>query len=207
MLFATAEALANEESIDECHAYGDEILKQAKSIRETVKNLSLYTRPGALHDLQRVDITTSVADAVHLAQRTLHGNEIEFKISSTPEMEIMAKSEEIQQVLFNIVRNAIQAIDGRGRIEINTIEDDSWVSVNIQDNGPGISDEHLSRIFDPFFTTKGPDQGEGLGLYIVRQIVTRYQGTIDAENTANGGTRFMIRFPVADRKKTEEVNL
>ncbi|UCB54584.1 MAG: PAS domain S-box protein, partial [Thiotrichales bacterium] len=207
VLFATAEALANETNIDECRAYGDEILKQARSIRETVKNLSLYTRPGALHDLQRLDIATSIADAVHLAQRTLHGNEIEFRIDSIPDLEILAKSEEIQQVLFNIVRNAIQAIDGKGRIEISTVEDDAWVSVNIQDNGPGISDEHLTRIFDPFFTTKGPDQGEGLGLYIVRQIVTRYQGTIDAENAASGGTRFIIRFPVAGRKNTEEVHL
>lgn len=207
VLFATAEALANEDNIAECRAYGDEILKQAKNIRETVKNLSLYTRPGALHDLQRVDIATSVADAVHLAQRTLHGNEIEFNISTIPTLEILAKSEEIQQVLFNIVRNAIQSIDGKGRVEINTIDDADWVSINIQDNGSGISNEHLKRVFDPFFTTKGPDQGEGLGLYIVRQIVTRYQGTIDAENAASGGTRFVIRFPIADREITEEERL
>ena len=207
VLFATAEALANEENIDECRAYGNEILKQAKSIREIVKNLSLYTRPGTLHDLQRVDIAMSVADAVQLARRTLHGNEIEFCINTTPSIEIMAKSEEIQQVLFNIVRNAIQAIDGKGRVEINTIDDGDRVSVNIQDNGSGISKDHLKRIFDPFFTTKGPDQGEGLGLYIVRQIVNRYQGTINAENAASGGTRFVIRFPIADREITEEVQL
>lgn len=207
VLFATAEALANEENIAECRAYGDEILKQAKNICETVKNLSLYTQPGTRHDLQRVNIATSVADAVHLARRTLHGNEIEFKISTIPALEILAKSEEIQQVLFNIVRNAIQSIDGKGRVEINTVDDGDWVSVNIQDNGSGISNEHLNRVFDPFFTTKGPDQGEGLGLYIVRQIVTRYQGTIDAENAASGGTRFVIRFPIADREITEEERL
>ena len=207
VLFATAEALADEEDIAECRAYGDEILKQAKNIRETVKNLSLYTQPGTRHDLQRVDIATSVADAVHLARRTLHGNEIEFNISTIPALEILAKTEEIQQVLFNIVRNAIQAIDGKGRVEISTLDDGDWVSVNIQDNGSGISHEHLKRVFDPFFTTKGPDQGEGLGLYIVRQIVTRYQGTIDADNAACGGTRFVIRFPIAAREITEEERL
>lgn len=205
VLFATAEALAHENDIAECHAYGQEILKQAKSIRETVKNLSLYTRPGALHDLQRVNVATSIAEAVHLAQRTLHGNEIEFDLNTIPALEILAKSEEIQQVLFNVVRNAVQAIDGKGRVEITTIDEGDRLSISIADTGPGISSEHLNRIFDPFFTTKGPDQGEGLGLYIVRQIVNRYQGTIDAENAASGGTRFVIRFPVADRETTEEV--
>ena len=110
-------------------------------------------------------------------------------------------------MLFNIVRNAVQAIDGKGRIEIDTVLDGGRVSVSIQDNGSGISTEHLKRIFDPFFTTKGPDQGEGLGLYIVRQIVTRYRGTIDADNAASGGSRFVVRFPIADREITEEERL
>jgi len=75
--------------------------------------------------------------------------------------------------------------------------------VRIQDSGTGIPNEHLKRVFDPFFTTKGPDEGEGLGLYIVRQIVTRYRGTIDVENAAGGGARFVIRFPISDPKNAE----
>ena len=198
VLFAVAETLTDENSINQCHAYGHEILKQAKKISETVKNLSQYTQPGNRHDLQRVDITTSIADAVHLAQQTLRGPQIEFKITASPVPEILAKSEEIQQVLFNVLRNAIQAIDGNGQIKIDTVPEGGWVSVRIQDNGAGISIEHLKRIFDPFFTTKGPDEGEGLGLYIVRQIVTRYQGTIDVENAGDEGARFLIRFPVTE---------
>jgi len=196
VLYATAERLTSENDVTRCHAYGHDILKQAKSIAATVKSLSQYAQPGTRHDLQRVDITRSVADAVHLAQSTLRGNQVDFKISESPVPEILAKSEEIQQALFNIVRNAIQAIDGKGRIEISTLQEGDWVTVRIQDNGAGISNEHLKRVFDPFFTTKGPDEGEGLGLYIVSQIITRYQGTIDVEKTADGGTRFIIRFPI-----------
>ena len=198
VLFAVAETLTDENNINQCHAYGHEILKQAKKISETVKNLSQYTQPGNRHDLQRVDITTSIADAVHLAQQTLRGPQVEFKITASPVPEILAKSEEIQQVLFNVLRNAIQAIDGNGQIKIDTVPEGGWVSVRIQDNGAGISNEHLKRIFDPFFTTKGPDEGEGLGLYIVRQIVTRYQGTIDVENAGDEGARFLIRFPITE---------
>jgi PAS domain S-box-containing protein len=206
VLLATAEALTHENDINQCRTYGHEILKQAKNISETVKNLSRYTQPGTRHDLERVDITSSVDDAVHLARRTLSGNQIEFKITTGPAAEILAKSEEIQQVLFNILRNAIQAIDGKGRIEIQLAQRGDWVSVRIQDSGSGIPPEYLKRVFDPFFTTKGPDEGEGLGLYIVRQIISRYRGTIDVENT-DCGALFIIRFPIANQKYTEEEHL
>jgi PAS domain S-box-containing protein len=204
VLLAAAEALTDEKNVTQCRAYGEEIIKQAKNIAETVKNLSRYAQPGTRHDLQRVDINRSITDAVHLAKRTLRGNQIEFKVTTSPTPEILAKSEEIQQVLFNIVRNAIQATAGKGRIEIHTQQEEDWVTVRIRDNGTGIRNEHLKRVFDPFFTTRGPDEGEGLGLYIVRQIVTRYRGTIDVENADGGGARFVIRLPVANRKYTEE---
>ena len=70
--------------------------------------------------------------------------------------------------------------------------------------GSGIPHELLNRVFDPFFTTKGPDQGEGLGLYIVRQIVTRYDGAITVDNVDAGGTRFEIRFPATGGPTGEE---
>lgn len=204
VLFAAAEALIDEKDITRSRDYGVEILKQAKNIAETVKNLSLYAQPGTRHDLRLVDITDSVADAVHLAQRTLCGNQIVFKVIMDPVPEILAKSEEIQQVLFNILRNSVQAVSDKGRIEIHTTLEGGLVSVSIQDNGPGIPKDHLNRVFDPFFTTKGPDEGEGLGLYIVRQIISRYQGTIDVENADSGGARFMIRFPIANRTLNQE---
>jgi len=203
VLFAAAEELADEKDINQCRLYGETILKQAKNIRETVKNLSLYVQPGSRHDLQAVDISTTIKEAVHLAQQTLQGNQIEFSIDTKPGLEIQAKSEEIQQVIFNILRNAVQAIDDRGRVIIRLRQQDDCLEINIEDNGPGIPHEHLKRVFDPFFTTKGPDEGEGLGLYIILQIVTRYRGTIDVENVVEGGTRFVLRFPFTSNKPTE----
>jgi PAS domain S-box-containing protein len=200
VVLAAAEALTDETDIGQCRTYGHEILKQAKNIAETVKNLSRYAQPGTRHDLQRVDINASVAGAAHLAQRALRGDQIEIKITTSSAPAILAKPEEIQQALFNLIRNAIQAIAGKGRIEIHTAQEGDWVTVRIQDSGAGIPQAHLKRVFDPFFTTKGPDEGEGLGLYIVRQIVTRYRGTIDVDNATGGGARFVIRFPTADLK-------
>ncbi|MGB5082394.1 MAG: ATP-binding protein [Burkholderiales bacterium] len=203
VILAAAEALRGEPDLVRCRAYGEEIFRQAKNVAAIVKNLSRYAQPGARHDLQRVDINASVAGAVGLARRAQRDDRIEIRTTTSPAPEILARPEEIQQVIFNIVRNAIQAIAGRGVVEIRTAQEGDWVAVRIQDSGTGIPNEHLKRIFDPFFTTKGPDQGEGLGLYIVRQIVTRYRGTIGVENAAAGGARFSIRFPIADPKNAE----
>jgi PAS domain S-box-containing protein len=200
VVLAAAEALTDEQDLAQCRAYGHEIIKQAKNMAETVKSLSRYAQPGARHDLQRMDLNTSVAGAVRLAGSVLRDNRIEIKTTTSPVPDILAKPEEVQQVVFNIVRNAIQAITDRGLVEIRTAQEGDWVIVRIQDTGTGIPAEHLNRVFDPFFTTKGPDEGEGLGLFVVRQIVTRYGGTIDVENVTGGGARFVIRFPVADQK-------
>jgi PAS domain S-box-containing protein len=204
VLQAAAEALESEDDIDSCRIYGHEILKQAKRIAATVKTLSQYARPGSRHDLQRVNIAEAVAEAVHLARNSVRGDRIEFSIDVDAGLQILAKTEEIQQILFNILRNAIQASNDGATIEITAARQGSWVELNIRDFGSGIPDDCLQRVFDPFFTTKGPDEGEGLGLYIVRQIVTRYGGTIDVENADAAGSRFVIRFPVADREKDQE---
>lgn len=196
-ILATTEALAVEPRLAQCHAYAQDILRHVKSIAETVKNLSHYAQPGSRHDLQRVDVNAAVEGAVRLARRALHADAVEIRTETDAVPQILAKAEELQQVFFNVVRNAIQAISGRGRVDIRTASHERWVSVTVQDDGPGIAAENLKRVFDPFFTTKGPDQGEGLGLYIVRQIVTRYRGTIEVENAAGRGARFVMRFPAA----------
>ncbi|MDH4172618.1 MAG: PAS domain S-box protein [Betaproteobacteria bacterium] len=197
-ILATAEALAVEPSLAQCHAYGLDILRHVKDIAEIVRNLSRYAQPGSCHDLQRVNVNAAVEGAVRLARRAIRADAVEIRIEAGPVPDILAKAEEVQQVIFNVVRNAVQAIAGSGRVDVRTRADGGWVGVTVQDSGPGITAENLKRVFDPFFTTKGPDEGEGLGLYIVRQIVTRYRGTIGVENAAGGGARFLIRFPGAD---------
>jgi PAS domain S-box-containing protein len=203
VVLAAAEALTAERDPARCRSYGEEILRQTRRIAETVKSLSRYARPSAQHDLQRVDINAPITEAARLAGRVLRDGRIAIKTTAGRVPDILAKPEDIEQAAFNIIRNAIQAIAGEGTIEIETGEEAGWATARIEDSGSGIPSEHIKRIFDPFFTTKGPDEGEGLGLYIVRQIVTRYRGTIDVENVAGGGARFMIRFPAVGVENTE----
>jgi signal transduction histidine kinase len=110
---------------------------------------------------------------------------------------IRGDGSELNQVWTNLIDNAIDAMDGHGQLRIRTSHDMRAVLVEITDQGRGIPSELASRIFDPFFTTKEVGKGSGLGLDIVRRIVTdRYGGEVSFESVP-GETLFLVRLPLA----------
>jgi len=113
---------------------------------------------------------------------------------------IMADPHQLQQVFVNILGNARQAIEPfqrEGRIVIRTQARDGWVTIEFQDNGPGIRPEHLARIFDPFFTTKPAGKGTGLGLSLSYGLIQEHGGRITARSELGHGATFQIELPVA----------
>jgi len=102
--------------------------------------------------------------------------------------------QEFQQVLVNLISNAIDAVGSDGKITVTTGSDDSYVWLEVEDDGVGIADEDLQRVFDPFFT-QGKERGTGLGLSVSYGIVSRYGGQIDVESKPSKGTRFTVVFP------------
>jgi signal transduction histidine kinase len=101
----------------------------------------------------------------------------------------------IRQVVMNLLVNAVQAIEGTGKITIHTSRSDSEVSLSITDTGTGIPPEIRERIFDPFFTTKRVGEGTGLGLSIVHTIVGTFGGSVAVESVVGSGTAFTLTFP------------
>jgi signal transduction histidine kinase len=109
---------------------------------------------------------------------------------------IMAFGSELNQVWTNLIVNAIDAVNGAGKICVGTSLEDNQLVVEIVDNGPGIPPEVQSRLFEPFFTTKSVGTGTGLGLVISNRIVgDRHGGEIEFESRP-GETRFKVRLPV-----------
>ncbi len=105
---------------------------------------------------------------------------------------------QFQQVFYNLIRNAYQAIAGdHGRLLIRTRVNDYEYHISIEDNGTGISPEHMGSIFEPYRTTKS--SGSGLGLLIVRRIIREHGGEIAIESEENHGTRVLIHLPHAER--------
>lgn len=195
-LLGLAEAIEEEKDISRCHEYGRKIIRHSLKIAQIVKNLSGYAQPSARHELQDVDLNECIRSAVALARRSLLTDNVEFRLNTGQIPTIRAKPDEIQQAFFNVIRNGIQAIKGKGVVEIDSNHQDTWVTVRIKDSGPGISKEDHNKVFDPFFTTKSPDQGEGLGLFVVSQIVAKYESTISLESESGKGAAFIFRFPI-----------
>lgn len=118
--------------------------------------------------------------------------------------EITADPAQLDQVLVNLVVNALQSISGAGMITVETRFCDSSVHLIVADTGAGMTEKVLEQIFVPFFTTKDVGQGTGLGLPVVHGIVTAHGGSIDVRSKAGQGTRFEIRLPIGKPQDTEE---
>ncbi|MCJ2165580.1 MULTISPECIES: PAS domain-containing sensor histidine kinase [unclassified Pseudodesulfovibrio] len=110
---------------------------------------------------------------------------------------ITTDSNQVQQVILNLLENAIDAIGENGAITVTTRVEGDMVAMDIADSGEGISRENLSKVFDPFFTTKPTGEGTGLGLSIVYSTLSKIGGTINVHSEQGLGTTFTVRLPFA----------
>jgi PAS domain S-box-containing protein len=200
-ILGAAEAIRDGNDLSRSHEHGQDIITYCKHIAEIIKNLSGYIRPAEQHGLEPVDVNDVLSEALSMARLSLLAQDIDIKERLRPVPEISAKSEDVQQAFFNVIRNGLQAMGRKGTLEIDSRSDGNLVSIQIRDTGAGIPANELAKIYDPFFTTKGPDEGEGLGLFVVQQIVRKYGGTIGFESEVGKGTLCTIEFPIAGTSK------
>jgi len=104
-------------------------------------------------------------------------------------------AQQIEQVLVNLIQNAIQAMPNGGTLRVRVGQTPEWVEVDVADTGVGISAKNLGRIFDPFFTTKPPGEGTGLGLSVSYGLVAQHKGRIDVRSEVGKGSVFTLRLP------------
>lgn len=114
--------------------------------------------------------------------------------------ELLLNPKEIKQLLLNLARNAMEAMDEKGSLIIETRYEGQGVDLIVKDNGPGIPKATLDKLFEPFFTTK--TKGTGLGLPLCLSIVERHNGTIRVESEEGQGTTFIVSFRTEDTLQT-----
>lgn len=173
-------------------------LKQIDRATAITQKLSNFAKPIKDSTKERVSVAHEIDEVLVLVGHDLTIGKIEIVKEIEPGVpEIVVDRRQLQEVLFNLVRNAGQAILPPGTITIRVALHDAMVRIEIADTGTGIPPDKLQKIFDPFFTTKEPGRGTGLGLFIVRQIVERNKGRIVVESTVGKGTTFCLEFPAA----------
>ncbi|HUI07392.1 MAG TPA: ATP-binding protein [Verrucomicrobiae bacterium] len=175
------------------------ILHESDRAAKIVRNLLTFARPREPH-MVMVDLNRLVSEALETRDIQLQGAHVQIVrrlASNLPPT--MADPGQVEQVLANLVTNAVQALadhPGPHMIEAITGQRNGKLCVTISDNGPGIPPQILSKIFDPFFTTKGPGKGTGLGLSICYSIMEEHKGRIWVESEVGRGSRFFIELPV-----------
>lgn len=193
-----------------------ELLRTAveKTLANSKRLTGLCTRVLGLAAESQAGLTATpiaplVADAVECLGRDLAKDNITLHVHVPADLTARVHAGGLQQVLFNLVLNARQAmLDRRGELTITGERaDGDRVRITVRDNGPGIPAEHVTRVFEPFFSTKqhqdrADKRGVGLGLAICRQIMSENGGTIDVHSVPGQGATFTLTLPSGDPATT-----
>jgi signal transduction histidine kinase len=163
-------------------------------VADLVKAIKSYTHMDQ-SPMQEIDVHEGIESTLTMLGYKLKNVEV-VRAYDRSAPRIMAYGSELNQVWTNLIDNAVDAVDGAGKICVGTFVEDNQLVVEIMDNGRGIPAEIQSRIFEPFFTTKGVGSGTGLGLIISNRIIAdRHGGEIEFESKP-GETRFKVRLPL-----------
>ncbi len=216
-LFRLTDAVDSAESLEDLRLIKKNI--DYDYLRNDLKDLVAESREG----IERVKtIVSAMKDFSHIEeeeckQADLHrgiettlnmvNNELKYKaevirdFGELPEVECIIS--QINQVMMNLLMNAVHAIEEQGKITVRTRHSGDRVVIEVEDNGKGIAQEHLNRIFEPFFTTKPIGEGTGLGLSLSFNIIEKHSGRIDALSTPGQGTCFRVTLPVSQPEQID----
>ncbi|MBL7156728.1 MAG: GAF domain-containing protein [Candidatus Omnitrophica bacterium] len=190
----------------------DELLEKAQKIMEKVihetdrataitKRLSSFAKPSKGLVSHDIDIKEEIDEVLALVGYELKLDKIDIIKEIGENLSLISgDKKQLQEIFFNLLRNAAQAIKERGRIVIKARETGGKVFIDIEDTGHGIPEDKLGQIFNPFYTTKEPGKGTGLGLFIVRQVVEKNGGKISVKSKVGDGTVFTLEFPASAKK-------
>jgi two-component system, NtrC family, sensor kinase len=190
------EDLGNPQNLEEFRRALNQIKAQGGRCKDITHKLLFFAKKTDSR-VREVQINNIIKEIVSISEERAKDSNVKIVTKLDPELPNMAASpSEMQQVMQNLVNNAIDAIGtGGGSIEITSRRNGEYVTIDVADTGQGIPDALMNRIFDPFFTTKPVGKGTGLGLSICYGIIKKMGGDITLDSSVGVGTTFHVHLP------------
>lgn len=165
-----------------------------KQVLTLVDQIRAYAKTDILH-FEKFDVSTALQNTSALFKLLTRSKQVTIETETGSNLWISGNRSQIEQVLANLVQNAVDAIEPEGLIRIQAERDAESVLITVMDNGSGISSDNKEKLFKMFFTTKKDNRGTGLGLFICHEIITKHGGSISIDSIPGRGTSVSIRLP------------
>ena len=194
-----ARAYLERDQLDIAKSNLNEISELTERMARMIRHLRTYAREETV-EARPTSVAAALRSAIGLLDARIKSENVVI-LQSIPSTDVMAMAGDVrlQQVLVNIIANAMDAMHGAiKQIHVTIQDEEDRVVIRIRDTGTGVHKEHLPNIFDPFFSTKRVGSGLGLGLSISDSIIRQFGGVIEAENAKEGGAMFTISLPRSD---------
>ncbi len=190
------EDLQKSPNLQEFRSSVNKIEEHVERARKVVHNMLGYVRRMEPR-LEDVDVNQTVNQTIDILDNFARANNIDIQTGLAANVPIIGGDQaKLQQVVLNLVTNAIDAIGKDGTVTVRTKADDAEISIVVADTGPGIPENIQKKVFDPFFTTKGGGKGNGLGLWVSYSIIEKMGGTLSLRSEEGHGAEFTIRLPI-----------
>ena len=195
------EEFRKSENLQEFRTSVAKIEEHVERARKVVHNMLGYARRMEPR-LEDVDVNQTINQTIDILENFARANTIDIQTDLMDSVPIIAGDQaQLQQVILNLISNAIDAIGKDGTVSVKSRADDSVIRVVIADTGPGIPENMQKKIFDPFFTTKSSGKGTGLGLWISYTIIEKLGGSLSLRSQAGKGAEFTITLPIVRPEK------
>ncbi len=188
--------------VDERKEHILKVIQEVRKLDQVISEFLNFARP-APPSAERVVLQDLVADAAFLLAPDIRHDGVQYRAEVEADAVVFVDPEQIKRALYNLMKNAVQAMGDGGLLCVRTRREGEEMVVEVVDDGPGIAVEVRARLFEPFFTTR--EKGSGLGLAVVSQIVEENGGHLELQSTEGEGATFSMYLPIAERVKMEEV--
>jgi signal transduction histidine kinase len=195
-ILGLGEAIGEEADLDRVRSYARDIVQHGRRMADIIRDFTGVTARETSGQRQPVHLERELDQAIAMLTNSIDASGLTIERTYAGDTCVLALPDQLRQAFTNVLTNAIQAMKGRGVLCLSTSLTDTSVVTTIEDSGPGIPKQHLSKIFDPFFTTKGQGEGSGLGLTVARRIIKKFGGDIRIESQEGSGTSCIVTLPI-----------